>query len=89
MSFESHANVTFLHGIPIEMVVELGRARLTVRELSQLHADDVIELDRTTDEPLDIIVGGRVLARGEVVIVDDRISLRIVEIVNQKQAEMA
>lgn len=67
----------FLQDIPIELVVELGRTRLTVKELAALGRDDVIELDRAASQPLDILVGGRVFARGEIVVVDDRVGLRI------------
>jgi flagellar motor switch protein FliN/FliY len=49
------------------VVVELGRTRLTVRQLAALDRDDVIDLDRTSDDPLDIVVGGKLFARGEVV----------------------
>ena len=80
------ADVAFLHDIPIELVVELGRAKLTVRELAQLDKDDVIELNRLVNQPLDILAGGRVFARGEVVVVDDRVGLRITELVGQDQA---
>ena len=72
--------VTFLQEIPIELVVELGRAQLTVRELAQLGKDDVIELNRLVSQPLDILAGGQVFARGEVVVVDDRVGLRITEL---------
>lgn len=75
------AEISFLQEIPIELVVELGRARLTVRELAQLGKDDVIELDRLASQPLDILAGGQVFARGEVVVIDDRVALRITELV--------
>jgi len=74
---------SFLQGIPIELVVELGRSKLTVRELAQLTRDDVIELDRMASQPLDILVGGRVFARGEVIVVDDRVALRVTEVLGQ------
>lgn len=84
------AHVSFLQDIPVELVIELGRARLTVRELARLDREDVVELDRLANEPLDVFVGGRLLARGEVVLVDDRIGLRITELINhQMQAETA
>ena len=72
--------VAFLQEIPIELVVELGRAQLTVRELAQLGKDDVIELNRLVSQPLDILAGGQVFARGEVVVVDDRVGLRVTEL---------
>ena len=76
-------DVTFLQEIPIELVVELGRTRLTVRELAALGRDDVIELDRSASQPLDILVGGRVFARGELVVVDDRVALRVTELLGR------
>lgn len=80
-------DMTFLQDIPIELVVELGRARMTVRELAQLGRDHVVELDRLASQPLDILVGGRVFARGEVVVVDDRVALRVTEVVGQEEPE--
>lgn len=79
------ADVAFLYDIPVELVVELGRTELTVRELSELDTDDVIALDRLAGQPLDILVGGRLFGRGEVVVADDRVALRVVELVGQKQ----
>jgi flagellar motor switch protein FliN/FliY len=78
-------DVSFLQDIPIELVIELGRARLTVRELAQLSRDDVVELDRLASQPLDVLVGGRVFARGEVVIVDDRVAIRVIEVLGQEE----
>jgi len=75
--------LAFLHDIPIDLVVELGRATLSVRELSMLEKDDVVELSRLVNEPLDIMAGGQVFARGEVVVVDDRVGLRITELVER------
>lgn len=79
------SDMAFLQEIPIELVVELGRTRLTVRELASLGRDDVVELDRSATQPLDVIVGGRVFARGELVVVDDRVGLRITELVGRIQ----
>ena len=73
-------SVTFLHDIPVDVVVELGRARLTIRELAELGNDEILELDRPADQPLDLVVGGRVYARGEVVMVGERLAIRITSI---------
>jgi flagellar motor switch protein FliN/FliY len=66
----------------VEVIVELGRTRLTIRQLAELDRDDVIDLSRGSDTPLDIVVGGKVLARGEVVMVGDKMALRITEMVD-------
>jgi len=73
--------VTFLGEIPVDVVIELGRRRMVLKELAALEADDVVELDQPMDRPLDLVVGGRVLARGELVMVGERVALRITEVV--------
>jgi flagellar motor switch protein FliN/FliY len=70
----------FLGEIPVEVVVELGRLRMVLRELAALDEDDVIELDQPVDRPLELVVGGKRLARGELVMVGDRVALRITEV---------
>ena len=75
-------SAAFLSDLPVDVVIELGRARLTIGDLAQLDRDSVVNLDLNGDAPLDIVVGGRVIARGEVVIVDERFVLRVTEIVD-------
>jgi flagellar motor switch protein FliN/FliY len=67
----------FLGDIPVEVVIELGRTRMVLRDLAGLDVDDVIELDQPMDKPLDVVVGGKTIARGELVMVGDRMALRI------------
>ncbi len=67
--------------VPLEVTVEIGSARMRVREILQLAKGSVIELDRPAGEPADVLVNGRVIARGEVTVVEGRLSVRIVEIV--------
>ena len=83
-------DVAFLHDIPVQVVVELGRTRLTIRELAELGIDEVLELHRPADQPLDLVVGDSVYARGEVVMVGDRLAIRVTEIVgHQGDVQMA
>jgi len=81
MSSEQEAKdrreVAFLGDIPVEVVIELGRTRMVLRDLAGLDVDDVIELDQPMDKPLDVVVGGKKIARGELVMVGDRMALRI------------
>jgi flagellar motor switch protein FliN/FliY len=83
-----NSDVTFLHEIPVDLIVELGRARLTIGELAELGKDEVVELDRPADRPLDVIVGGRIFARGEVVMVGERLALRVTELIGRAEDEV-
>ncbi len=74
--------IEMLHGVDMELTVELGRARMTVRELLALSPGAVLELDRAAGSPADLMVNGRLIARGEVVVVDEDFGLRITEIVD-------
>ncbi len=78
--------VELLHGVAMEVTVELGRTRMSVRELLALCPGDVLELDRAAGSPADLLVNGRLIARGEVVVVDEDFALRVTEIVAQPRA---
>lgn len=70
-----------LRGVEMTLSVEIGRARMTVRDLLQLAPGSVVELDRAAGAPADLLVNGRLIARGEVVVVDEDFGLRITELV--------
>jgi flagellar motor switch protein FliN/FliY len=67
--------------VGLELAVELGRTRMTVREVIELQKGSVVELDRIAGEAVDILVNDHLMARGEVVVVDDRFGVRITEII--------
>ncbi|GAA3043572.1 flagellar motor switch protein FliN [Actinokineospora globicatena] len=69
-----------LSGVEMEVTVELGRTRMTVRELLSLGSGSVIELDRAAGAPADVLVNGRLIARGEIVVIDENFGIRITEI---------
>lgn len=71
---------SFVEEIPVEVAIELGRRRMVIRELATLSPEDVIELDQTVDAPVNLVVGDRVVARGELVVVGHRMALRITEV---------
>ncbi|TIC83533.1 flagellar motor switch protein FliN [Nocardioides sp. GY 10113] len=75
-----------LHGVDMEVTVELGRTRMTVRDLLALTPGAVLELDRAAGSPADLLVNGRLVARGEVVVVDEDFGLRVTEIVDAAAA---
>src|SRR5208283_471265 len=77
----SDADLRRLSDVPVEASVEIGRTSMTVGETLELHAGAIVILDRLAGDPVDLFVNGTLIARGEVVIVDDRYGLRIAEIV--------
>ncbi|MEO0061633.1 MAG: Flagellar motor switch protein FliN [Pseudomonadota bacterium] len=70
-----------IHDIDVRLTVELGRTQMTLRDVLGLTEDSVVMLDRLTDEPLDVMVNGKLIARGEVVAEGNRFGLRIIEMV--------
>jgi flagellar motor switch protein FliN len=78
--------IELLHGVVMDVTVELGRTRMSVRELLELTPGTVLELDRAAGSPADLLVNGRLIARGEVVVVDEDFGLRVTEIVTNSTA---
>jgi flagellar motor switch protein FliN len=70
-----------LHDVEMEVSAELGRTRMSVRELLSLSPGAIVELDRAAGSPADLLVNGRLIARGEVVVVDENFGIRITQIV--------
>jgi flagellar motor switch protein FliN len=75
------AGLDLLQDVEMEVSAELGRTRMSVRELVSLSPGAVVELDRAAGSPADLLVNGRLIARGEVVVVDENFGIRITEIV--------
>jgi flagellar motor switch protein FliN/FliY len=79
---ESPRNFDLLLDIPLEVTAEIGRARLPLRELLSLGAGAVLELEKLAGEPLDVLVNGKLVARGEAVMVNDKFGVRLTDIVS-------
>ncbi len=75
--------IDLLRGLQMNVTVELGRTELTVAEVLDLGPGSVIELDRVAGEPVDILVNDRIIARGEVVVVDENFGVRVVEVLRR------
>jgi flagellar motor switch protein FliN/FliY len=82
-SAASSWGIDMLRDVEMEVTCELGRTRMTVRQLLALAPGDVVELDRLAGSPADLLVNGTLLARGEVVVVDESFGVRITEIITQ------
>lgn len=68
--------------IPVRLSVEAGTARLPLSALLALDEGAIVELDRLADDPLDILANGKLIARGEIVTIGDRLSIRVIQIVD-------
>ncbi|WP_445005326.1 flagellar motor switch protein FliN [Halomonas mongoliensis] len=71
--------------IPVKLAVELGRTRITIKQLLELAQGSVIELDGLAGEPMDILINGYLIAQGEVVVVEDKYGIRITEIITPSE----
>ncbi len=78
-------NLELILDVPLGVSVELGRVRMPVRQLLALTAGSVIELAKLAGEPLDVLINGRAVARGEAVMVNDKFGVRLTEIVSQTE----
>ena len=78
----STLGLEMLQDVVMELSAELGRTRMTVRDLLTLQPGHVVELDRLAGSPADLLVNGRLVARGEVVVVDEDYALKITELVH-------
>ncbi|MDP1919232.1 MAG: flagellar motor switch protein FliN [Myxococcales bacterium] len=81
----STRRLDLLLDVPLDVNVELGRSRMSIQELLALSPGSVIELDKVAGEPLDIVVNGRLIARGEAVVVNDKFGIRITDIVSKTE----
>lgn len=89
-STERHSaeNLRLLENIGVRLSVEVGRTELTIRDLLRLSEGSVIELDRLAGDPLDVLVNGTPIAKGEVVMVGERFGIRFGQIIDpEKRAE--
>ncbi len=78
-------DMDFLLDIPLMVSVELGRTRMLINDLLQLGQGSVIELDKLAGEPMEIYVNNRLIARGEVVVVNEKFGVRLTDIVSPSE----
>lgn len=71
--------------IPVKLTVELGRTKLTIKQLLELAQGSVIELEGLAGEPMDILINGYLIAQGEVVVIEDKYGIRITEIITPSE----
>jgi len=77
-----HQNLDLLLDIPLEITAELGRAKMIINDLLQLGQGSVIELNKLAGEPLEIMVNQKLIARGEVVVVNEKFGIRLTDVIS-------
>ena len=81
----SDSNIGMIMDVPLQVTVELGRTRKLIREILDLAPGSVVELDKLAGEPVDILVNGKIVAKGEVVVIDENFGVRITGIVSMQE----
>jgi flagellar motor switch protein FliN/FliY len=78
--------IELLNDVEMGVTVELGRTRMLVRDILELSSGSVIELDRAAGAPIDVLVNGTLIARGEVVVIDEEFGIRITEVIGYDES---
>ncbi|MFJ7939949.1 flagellar motor switch phosphatase FliY [Peribacillus sp. NPDC096622] len=78
-------NLSMLMDIPLQVTVELGRTKRSVKDILELSSGSIIELDKLAGEPVDILVNSRLIAKGEVVVIDENFGVRVTDIMSQSE----
>lgn len=78
-------NIESVLDIPVTLSVEIGRARISIRNLLQLNQGSVVELERLAGEPLDVLINGTLVAHGEVVVVNEKFGIRLTDVISAQE----
>jgi len=77
-----HADLDFILDIPLELSVELGKTKMLVNDLLQLGQGSIVELNKLAGEPLEVFINNKLVARGEVVVVNEKFGIRLTDIIS-------
>ena len=88
LSQQGQRNLNMLLDIPLKVTVELGRTKRTVEDILDLSPGSIVELDKLAGEPVDVLVNNKLIAKGEVVVIDENFGVRVTDIVSQKDRLM-
>jgi flagellar motor switch protein FliN/FliY len=86
MNATAPANLNLVLDVPVSLTIELGSCQLPMKEVLQLNIGSVVQLDKPADAPVELSVNGKLIARGEVVVVEDRFGVKITEVVGSANA---
>lgn len=78
-------NINAILDVPVTIAMEIGRSDISIRNLLQLNQGSVVELDRLAGEPLDVLVNGTLIAKGEVVVVNEKFGIRLTDVISPSE----
>ena len=82
---EMHSNIDMIMDVPLQVTVELGRRKMLIKEILDLGPGSIVELDKLAGEPVDILVNNKLIAKGEVVVIDESFGVRITDIISKME----
>ena len=81
-ALQAEPSLEVILNIPVTLSMELGRTRMTIRELMELRRGSVVKFDRLAGEPMDVLVNGTLVAHGEVVVINDKFGIRLIDVIS-------
>lgn len=82
---QQDVNLNMVLDVPVTIAMEIGRTKISIRNLLQLNQGSVVELDRLAGEPLDVLVNGTLIAHGEVVVVNEKFGIRLTDVISPSE----
>jgi flagellar motor switch protein FliN len=86
---EKHTNLNLVLDVPVNLTIELGSCQLPMKEVLQLNIGSVVQLDKLADAPVELSINGKLIAHGEVVVIEDRFGVKITEVIGAAAAVAA
>ena len=83
---ENPSNLNLVLDVPVSLTIELGGCQLPMREVLQLNIGSVVQLDKPADAPVELSINGKLIARGEVVVIEERYGVKITEVIGNVAA---
>lgn len=85
LGIDEDSNLEVILDIPVTISMEIGRTKISIRNLLQLNQGSVVELDRLAGEPMDVLVNGTLIAHGEVVVVNEKFGIRLTDVISASE----
>lgn len=82
-----HGEVDYIHDVPIAMIAQVGSVKRTMREILKMKPGSTVEFEKVVGEPMDVLIGGRLMCRGEIVVVNERYGIRISEVIRAEDTD--